>query len=114
MNNEKKIRYSLITFLIIYILIAVFTIIRANIVDSNDNSITQNQSIYIDNVSDQLDKININTCSKEALESLPSIGETLADKIISGRPYNDVYELNIIPGIGDTIIQNIKDKVVCE
>ncbi len=59
------------------------------------------------------EKININTCSKEALISLPGIGETLAKRIIENRPYKDVYELDRVKGIGSETINVLKEKVTC-
>lgn len=38
-------------------------------------------------------KININTASEAELDTLPSIGEITAQKIIENRPYNSVEEL---------------------
>jgi competence protein ComEA len=57
---------------------------------------------------------NINRCSREALVALPDIGEVLADRIIAGRPYADVYELDRVDGIGPGIIASISGKVVAE
>lgn len=37
--------------------------------------------------------ISINTGSKEDIESLPQIGPATAEKILSGRPYVDIFEL---------------------
>jgi DNA uptake protein ComE-like DNA-binding protein len=57
---------------------------------------------------------NINRCSREALVALPDIGEVLADRIIAGRPYADVFELDRVDGIGPGIIASISGKVVAE
>jgi competence ComEA-like helix-hairpin-helix protein len=57
-------------------------------------------------------KVNINTSSVQALESLPGIGNVLAGRIIQGRPYMDVYELDRVKGIGPKTIEKIIDKVV--
>lgn len=57
-------------------------------------------------------KVNINTSSVQALESLPGIGNVLAVRIIQDRPYMDVYELDRVKGIGPKTIEKIIDKVV--
>lgn len=57
---------------------------------------------------------HINRCSREALVALPGIGEVLADRIIAGRPYADVYELDRVDGIGPGIIAELSGKVVAE
>lgn len=58
--------------------------------------------------------LNINRCSREALVALPGIGEVLADRIIAGRPYADVYELDRVDRIGPGIIAELSGKVVAE
>jgi competence protein ComEA len=59
-------------------------------------------------------KININTSSVEALESLPDIGEVLAKRIVDDRPYVDVWELDRVKGIGPATIEAIENKVVAK
>lgn len=61
----------------------------------------------------EVEKIDINTCSKEALISLPEIGDILAERIIRNRPYKDVYELDKVKGIGSETISVLKEKVKC-
>lgn len=74
-------------------------------------SINQTQTVNVN--TQEKEKVNLNTASKEELESLPNIGEKTAQKIIDGRPYNSVYDLKKINGIGSEIIQNIESEVVC-
>jgi len=56
-------------------------------------------------------RIDINHASREALESLPGIGSVLADRIIKGRPFDDVWELNRIKGIGQKTIEGLEGKI---
>ncbi|MER2061427.1 MAG: helix-hairpin-helix domain-containing protein [Aerococcus urinaeequi] len=56
--------------------------------------------------------VNINNGSYEALKSLPGIGDVLARKIIDGRPYDDIYDLMRVEGIGKGAVETLKDKVV--
>lgn len=58
--------------------------------------------------------ININTASVEALEALPGIGDVLSVRIIQGRPYSDIYELDRVKGIGPKTIQGILNKAVAK
>jgi DNA uptake protein ComE-like DNA-binding protein len=56
--------------------------------------------------------IDINSASKQELESLQGIGEAYAQKIIDHRPYrekNDLVRLKIIP---ESTYQTISDKII--
>ena len=56
--------------------------------------------------------IDINSASKEELQTLPGIGEAYAQKIIAGRPYrskNQLVSKNIIP---KATYEKIKEKIV--
>ena len=57
-------------------------------------------------------KININTSTVQAIESLPGIGKVLAVRIIQDRPFKDAWELDRVKGIGPKTIEKIIDKVV--
>ena len=56
-------------------------------------------------------RININSATAEQLQSLPGIGPSLADRIITYREENGrfrtVYELENVPGIGKNTLTDI-------
>lgn len=118
LNRDRKSNYNLVTFLCIGIFIVeiinIFLAVILNIMfykanfNINNSSNNNTQIVNIDN-SKKYDKININECSFEALDSLRGIGEVKANKIIENRPYNDIYELKKI--IGETTFNNIKDYI---
>jgi len=59
--------------------------------------------------------ININTATKEALMTLPGIGEVKAQAIIDYRETNgsfvDIEELQKVSGIGPITFEKLKDKI---
>lgn len=60
-------------------------------------------------------KININTATASQLETLPGIGPSLAEKIISYRnekgPFQSLQDLKNVSGIGDKLFDNIKNDI---
>lgn len=55
--------------------------------------------------------VNINVATASELDSLPGVGMVTANKIISGRPYQNVSELISRKIIGQSVFEKIKDKV---
>ncbi len=51
--------------------------------------------------------ININKASQEQLEKLAGIGPVYAERIIEERPFNSIYELTRVVGIGEAILKGI-------
>ena len=69
----------------------------------------------IDNFTDIGDgKININTCTKEELISLPGIGEVLAGRILEyreGNQFNTIDDIKNVSGIGDKKFESIRELI---
>ena len=73
-----------------------------------------NDACLINNTSSMNGKININTASKEELESLPSIGSSKASSIIEYREknnFNSIEDIKNVNGIGDSLFEKIKDNI---
>ena len=58
-------------------------------------------------------KVNLNTATKEKLMSLPGVGESRADSIISSReekgPFKKIEDIMQISGIKEGLFEKIKD-----
>ena len=78
--------------------------------------VANNEKIYIPQLSissptsgttSETSLININTATADELDVLPGVGPVTAQKIISGRPYSSLSDLNAVDGISDSLYNNI-------
>ncbi len=76
--------------------------------------------LYIpdDAESSESQKISINRADAWLLDALPGIGPATAQKIIDYReakgPFVTISEIKMVPGIGDSVYENIKDLITVE
>jgi competence protein ComEC len=59
-------------------------------------------------------RININTATQAEWEALPGIGPVIARRIIEGRPYRSVDDLDRVKGIGRKRLEEIRPLVTVE
>ena len=57
---------------------------------------------------DPANQIDLNTASRDELMTIPGIGETTANQIISARPFRQLGDLLKVPGIGTTKFQKFR------
>lgn len=58
--------------------------------------------------------VNINTASETELDSLPGVGPSTAQKIISSRPYTSVEELISKKVVGKSAFEKIKESIIVQ
>jgi len=56
--------------------------------------------------------INPNTAARDELMRLPGIGEVTANRIIEGRPYKSLADLDRVSGIGEKTLERLKGNLV--
>lgn len=60
----------------------------------------------------EVKKIDVNSATRETLETLPDIGQKLAQAIIDNRPYATIEEVKTkVSGIGEKKFEAIKDLI---
>jgi len=71
--------------------------------------------VHVYRIGDVPQKINLNTAEAWLLQSLPGIGETLAQRIIDYRnengPFQQIEDLKKVEGIGPATFEKLKDKI---
>jgi DNA uptake protein ComE-like DNA-binding protein len=55
--------------------------------------------------------INANTASAAELQTIPGIGPVLAARIIEARPFRSVEEIDLVNGIGASLMAGIRVRV---
>lgn len=73
-----------------------------------------NQTTVVNNVSEVIEKVNINEASFEELQSLQGVGSVKSDLIIKNRPYDTIYGLLDKKVIGEDTFNVIKGGITVE
>lgn len=55
--------------------------------------------------------VNINTATQEELASIPGVGPAFAARIIAGRPYARVEDLERLYGLGHNLVESLRPYV---
>lgn len=55
--------------------------------------------------------INANTATMEQLQAIPGIGPVLAARIIEARPFRSVEDIDLVSGIGASLMAGIRPRV---
>jgi len=59
----------------------------------------------------QTTKVDVNSADLETLETLPGVGPATAKRIVSGRPFNSLSDLEKVKGLSKAKVDELKDKV---
>lgn len=54
--------------------------------------------------------VNLNSASLEELQTLPGVGEVLAQRIVEARPFSSLEDVKRVSGIGDKTVENWGDR----
>lgn len=115
MNNlwVKKITYIDFVVLVGFILIVVGLGIKF---DGAKKVSSENSFVSVEKSSETLDLVvNINTATSIELETLPSIGPVMAQRIIDYRNrhgrFTSKLEIKNVSGIGEKTYEKLKDKI---
>lgn len=55
--------------------------------------------------------VDVNTATPAQLDALPGVGPVLAQRIVDGRPYRTVEDLDGVEGIGPSLLDKLRSKV---
>lgn len=56
-------------------------------------------------------QLNLNTATQEQLESLPKVGPAMAARIVAGRPYRSLQDLDAVKGVGPSLMKTLSPLV---
>ncbi|WP_456831998.1 ComEA family DNA-binding protein [Deinococcus sp. UYEF24] len=56
-------------------------------------------------------QLNLNTATEEQLESLPKVGPAMAARIVAGRPYRSLDDLDAVKGVGPSLMKTLSPLV---
>lgn len=73
---------------------------------------TTNKSTHTRSTAGKGGRVNVNTANLKTLESLPGVTTTLANRIIAGRPYQNLDDLTKVKGMTQTKIDGLKNHVM--
>ena len=58
--------------------------------------------------------VNINTATEQQIETIPGVGPALAVRIIAGRPYSTVSDIDRVKGIGPAKMTTLRSYIKVE
>lgn len=61
-----------------------------------------------------VERIDLNSASAAELETLPGIGDVIAQRIVEGRPFETVDDVLRVEGLGEGTLKKIREFVVAK
>ncbi len=56
--------------------------------------------------------LDLNVASREQIEALPGVGPVLAGRILAGKPYRSIADLDAVKGVGKTTLKRLEPYLV--
>jgi len=108
-NNKRILGFVAASFLLV-----LFTVLPGNATAQSGSSQSKPAPAAAAPKAKSAALMDINSATKEQLDTLPGVGEAIADKIIAGRPYrakNQLVEKKIMP---QAAYDKIKDSIIAK
>jgi competence protein ComEA len=62
----------------------------------------------------EFNQIDLNHAGPEELTALPGVGKSMAERIVAGRPYNEIEEILQVQGLGERTLERIRPFISIE
>jgi competence protein ComEA len=108
-NNKRILGFIAASFLFVF-----FTIVPASAKAQSGSSESKPAASAASSKAKDATLIDINSATKEQLDTIPGVGDAIADKIIAGRPYrakNQLVAKKIMP---QATYDKIKDSIIAK
>ena len=108
---KRRILFSFYALLVAALLVT-FSPAQSTSSSGSTKASASQKSSAADTSAKSSEKIDINSATKDQLQSLPGVGDVTAQKIIDGRPYKAKNELVSKKIVNKATYEKIKDQII--